>query len=82
MRSRCISSECRATVSPVQPLARNLGVELEIETQESSEAQDSLLDGNCLTFPLEVEHDLVAAFEAAGYSCHRDDMLTGRASGW
>ena len=43
--------------------------------------KDSTLNGNFLTFPPDREHEAVAAFEAASYSCCRDDELTRRASG-
>jgi hypothetical protein len=46
------------------------------------QVKDSNLNGDFLTFSPRKEQRAVAAFEAAGYSCCRDDDLTRRASGW
>jgi hypothetical protein len=43
---------------------------------------DTRLNGEFLTFDPGREHEVVAAFEAAGYVCVRDDRLTRRASGY
>jgi hypothetical protein len=40
------------------------------------------LNGPFLTLPPSREQETVAAFEAAGYSCRRDDELTRHASGY